>query len=247
MNLDDLQAQLGLHFRNIDVLQEALTHRSYINDQPDTSVRNNERLEFLGDTVLDFVVTDVLFRRYPDMPEGELTQLRQSLVRTEALAELAQVCNLGEFLRMSRGEEKSGGRQRKNMLADTFEALAGALYLDQGTQAVEDFVMPFFLPRLERILSENLHKNARSMLQEWSQAEYGIAPTYRVIEATGPDHEKLFTVEVVLGEQVIGMGSGSSKHAAIQAAARTAFDDVNQHKIQILAPPVVRHPSDVSS
>ncbi len=228
MNLDELQAQLGLRFRAADLLIEALTHRSYINEQGAVPTRNNERLEFLGDAVLDFVVTHALFRRYPDMPEGELTQLRQALVRTEALAEMALACNLGEYLRMSRGEEKTGGRLRQNMLADTFEAVAGALYLDQGTEAVENFVIPLFLPRLERILAENLHKNARSMLQEWSQAEYGVAPSYRVIEATGPDHEKDFTVEVLLADQVIGVGNGSSKHAAIQAAARVALKRVEQ-------------------
>ena len=146
MDVEQLQADLGLRFRNIELLQQALTHRSFLNEQVDTGLQNNERLEFLGDAVLDFMIGNALFHRYPTMPEGEMTRLRAALVRTETLAQLAEECHLGDHVRMSKGEEGTGGRTRQNILCDAFEALIGALYLDQGLQAVEVFVMPLFTP-----------------------------------------------------------------------------------------------------
>lgn len=223
MDLQDLQARLKLQFHNPALLQQALTHRSYLNEQAEEGVQDNERLEFLGDAVLDFVITDVLYQHYPHMPEGELTRLRAALVRTETLAQVAQELGLGDMLRMGKGEEISGGRVRRNILCDAFEALLGALYLDQGVLAAEHFAVPRLLPLVEYILAEGLHIDARSMFQEWSQATRNLTPVYRVVSEIGPDHEKEFTVEVLVGEEIAGEGKGRSKQTAAQAAARDAL------------------------
>ena len=233
MDIHEFQDQLGIQFDNQDLLLQAVTHRSYINEQADESLRDNERLEFLGDAVLDFLITGVLFERFPEMPEGELTRLRAALVRTETLADVAIQCHIGEVLRMGRGEESSGGRLRRNNLCDGFEAFLGALYLDRGQQVVREFVMPLFLPLIEYILAEGLHKDARSMLQEWSQAQISTTPTYRVVMAVGPDHDKVFTVEVMIDEQVIAAGEGRSKQSAAQAAARQALKRVEAGELQL--------------
>jgi ribonuclease III len=246
MNLEPLQADLGLHFHNVNLLEQALTHRSYLNEQTDEGLQNNERLEFLGDAVLDFLIGNTLFHRYPAMPEGELTRLRAALVRTETLAQLALQCHFGDHVRMSRGEETTGGRTRQNILADTFEAVIGALYLDQGLPAVEAFVMPLFMPLTEYILAENLHRDARSMFQEWSQATRGITPFFRVVESAGPEHDKQFTVEAVLGKEVVAVGTGKSKQSAAQAAARAALKRIEQGDLTSpLAEPVKNQQSDV--
>lgn len=223
MDLQDFQARYALHFDNQDLLEQALTHRSYLNEQEDESLRHNERLEFLGDAVLDYIVARLLFLRYPDMPEGDLTRLRSALVRTQTLAELARGLDLGTYLRMSKGEDMTGGRNRRALLCDAFEALLGALYLDQGMEAASDFVSPLLLPLIDYILSEGLHIDARSKLQEWSQSAQGETPIYVVVSEEGPDHEKEFTMEVMIGEQVVGTGTGRSKQLAAQSAARNAL------------------------
>ena len=223
MDIQQFQQRHHLHFENMALLQQALTHRSYINEQMDDSLGDNERLEFLGDAVLDFVVTRVLFSRFPEMPEGELTRLRAALVRTDTLAEVAADLEIGAVLFMGRGEAMSGGRQRRTLLCDAFEALLGALYLDQGLEAAADFAIPRLIPMVDYILAEGLHIDARSKLQEWSQAEIALTPVYEVVSEAGPDHEKEFTVEVFIGEQVVGQGQGHSKQVAAQSAARAAL------------------------
>lgn len=223
MDLNRFQARLGLKFSDVSLLEQALTHRSYLNEQVGDVGEDNERLEFLGDSVLDFLITDFLYRRFPEMPEGEMTRLRAALVRTETLAQLARERQLGAALRMGKGEEQSGGRDRRNILCDAYEALLGALYLDQGAAAVEQFVMPHLTPLIEYILAEGLHRDARSMFQEWSQAQHNVTPVYRVAAEEGPDHEKAFTVEVLVDEVVAGRGTGPSKQTAAQAAARDAL------------------------
>lgn len=223
MDINSFQKQIGIQFQNEELLIRALTHRSFANEQEGDDIQDNERLEFLGDAVLDFIMTGVLYARYPDMPEGELTRLRSALVRTETLADLARDCNLGEVLRMGKGEESSGGRERRNILCDAFEALLAAIYLDQGLTAVQNFVVPLLLPMMDHILKEGLHIDARSTFQEWSQAVRNITPVYRVVDESGPDHEKEFLVEVLLEEEVAGEGSGRSKQSAAQAAAREAL------------------------
>jgi ribonuclease-3 len=236
MNPVEFQQQLGLRFQQPELLAQALTHRSFINEQDDAALADNERLEFLGDSILDFVITTMLFERYPKLPEGDLTRLRAALVRTETLAELAADCRIGEALRMGKGEESSGGRRRRTILCDAFEALLGALYLDQGLAAVEGFVLPLLAPRADYILAEGLHLDARSTLQEWSQAVHNITPVYRVVAAAGPDHDKAFTVEVVIGEQAVGQGAGKSKQLAAQAAARAVLRRVEAGDAPVIIP-----------
>ncbi len=220
---------VDLEFSNVLLLKQALTHRSYINEHGASDTGDNERLEFLGDAVLDFLVGDMLYQRYSEMPEGDLTRLRAAMVRTESLASVAQQMGLGEALRMGKGEENTGGRLRLTNLCAVFEALVGALYLDQGLPAVTDFVTPLFDPMLEQILSAALDRDARSSLQEWSQAKLNVTPVYRTVSASGPDHQKEFLVEVVIGDVVAGQGSGRSKQAGAQAAARIALDNIESN------------------
>lgn len=225
-HLQDFQSILDMRFQNPQLLRRALTHRSFVNESEDV-IRDNERLEFLGDAVLDFIVADMLFRRFPDVTEGELTQLRSALVRTDSLAMLASECHLGEYLFMGKGEANSGGRDRLNNLCRGLEAVIGAMYIDSGVQAVRAFILPRFERLLAYILEHSLHKDARSMLQERSQAELRFTPVYRLVDSAGPDHEKEFFVEVIVGEDVIlGSGTGHSKRAAAQAAARTALQSL---------------------
>ncbi|MEZ4666643.1 MAG: ribonuclease III [Anaerolineae bacterium] len=215
-------------FDNDLLFKQALTHRSYVNEHGVDDVSDNERLEFLGDAVLDFIVGDMLFRRYPDLPEGDLTRMRAALVRTESLANLAQTLQLGQQLRMGKGEEGTGGRDRQTNLCAAFEALVGALYLDQGLDKVVEFTEPYLNAQLEQILSEALDRDARSQLQEWSQAELNLTPMYRTVSASGPDHQKEFNVEVTIGEQIAGQGMGRSKQMGAQAAARAALERIKR-------------------
>lgn len=212
-----------LYFKNERLLLQSLTHRSYVNEHDDPEAEDNERLEFLGDAVVDFVAGEMLFYRFPDVNEGELTRLRSALVRTESLAQLAKVCRVGEAIRMGKGEEQGGGRSRLNNLCGAFEALIGALYLDQGLDAVRTFLNPHLETRLAQVIQEQLDKDARSLLQERSQSEYSQTPQYRTVSMSGPDHEREFTVEVLIGERVVGTGTGRSKQAASQSAAQDAL------------------------
>lgn len=221
------QELIGIHFLDPNMLRRALTHRSFVNEV-DEEIRDNERLEFLGDAILDFVVADMLFRRFPDVSEGELTQLRAALVRTESLALLGSEIQLGEYLLIGKGEENSGGRTRTNNLCRGFEALIGAIYLDRGIDTVRDFCLPRLNVLLEYVLEHDLHKDARSMLQERSQAELRFTPIYRLADANGPDHEKEFLVEVLVGDIVIGEGLGASKRTAAQSAARIALKQLEE-------------------
>lgn len=228
IDLQAFQKQIGLRFGDLALLQQSLTHRSYVNEHEDSDLVDNERLEFLGDAVLDFVSGDLLFRRFPEALEGELTRLRAALVRTESLASLARLCHVGEALRMGKGEENSGGRERLNNLCGAFEALIGALYIDQGLEVVKAFVTPLLLQRLEIVLAEQLDKDPRSVLQEQSQARYGKTPQYRFVESSGPEHEKAFTFEVMIGERVAGRGVGRSKQSAAHAAAYDALSRIER-------------------
>lgn len=208
-------------FRNAAALNRALIHRSYLNEN-DNVQEDNERLEFLGDAVLDLVAAEMLYRRLPEMQEGRLTRLRASLVSTERLAALAQALGLGALIRMGKGEEASGGRTRPSMLSDTFEAVIGAYYLDSGLQAVREFVEPLFTPLLEQVIRDDADVDNKSLLQEWAQAERRQMPRYHVVAESGPDHERTFIVQVSVGDEVVGQGEGRSKRAAEQAAAADA-------------------------
>ena len=219
---------LNLTFKNKALLQRALTHRSYLNENPDYPLEDNERLEFLGDAILDFIIGEYLYHRFPEMAEGRLTNLRSALVRTERLAYFAGLINLGDYLYLGHGEDESGGRQRAAILCDAFEALIGALYLDKGVEPTRDFVYNLIEPSLEEILNSDSEKDAKSQLQEVAQSHYQLTPTYRTVNEEGPDHAKEFTVEAMIGEQIYGRGKGYSKQTAAQAAAQRALDALRQ-------------------
>jgi len=226
--LDSLQKCIGYRFHDADLLLRALTHPSYVNEHPQDEVGDNQRLEFLGDAVLDFVAGAWVYRHYPDFAEGPMTRLRASLVRTETLAQLARRVGIGEALRLGRGEEEAGGRERDANLCDAFEAVMGALYLDGGLAVAESFIEPFIEPMADMVLDAEADLDAKSRLQEWSQAELGITPHYRIVTERGPDHAKTFVAEALLGKDVAGQGQGRSKQAAEQEAARAAWEALSQ-------------------
>jgi ribonuclease-3 len=224
MNLkDEAPTEIQLRFNDQSLLLRALTHRSYLNENPDLALEDNQRLEFLGDAVLDFITGAWLYHHFPEFQEGRLTSLRAALVRTSALAKFARTIRLGEHLRLGRGEEENGGRDRDANLCDAFEALVGALYLDSGLSAVEKVLYPLLKAETDRILAADLDRDPKSLFQEWSQAEKGITPHYRTIKATGPDHARTFVVAVYVGETLYGEGLGSSKQSAARAAAKAAL------------------------
>ena len=219
----DLSVRLGLPFSNLSLLTRALTHRSYVNENQKSS-EDNERLEFLGDAVLDFIVGAWVYHRFPEMPEGDLTKMRSALVRNDQLAKFARTLNLGRALRLGRGEYLSGGHYRDGLLGSLFEAVVGAIYLDSGLGAVEAFVNPLLEKARESILTK-IH-DPKSQLQEWAQAQKLNAPRYRTVATAGPDHAKEFEVEVEVGGRVVGHGHGTSTHAAQQAAAADAMENL---------------------
>ena len=225
MNLDNLAKELDLSFKNKELFRNAFVHRSYLNEHPDEKLPNNERLEFLGDSVLSFIVSQHLYETYPDHPEGDLTNFRASLVNAKALSQVAKNLHLGEYLLLSKGEEASGGRTRQYLLANTFEALLGAIYLDNGVAVARKIVSEFVIPHLTSIIEGKLYKDFKSLLQEHSQEETGATPIYKVIEETGPDHAKTFTMGVFLLEKLLAKGVGQSKQEAEQQAAQKALEE----------------------
>lgn len=227
-----LENILGTTFRDYSLLSRALTHRSYLNENPDKALEDNERLEFLGDAVLDFVVGAYLYHHYPEMHEGELTSLRAALVRARTLAEFAREWHLGEFLRLGYGEAENGGRERTPILCATFEAVIGALYLDQGLPVVQQLVEALIVPALADIIEQSKHKDAKSEFQVWAQARFNVTPTYRVVDSSGPDHAKIFRVHVLLNEDVWGEGEGRSKQKGEQAAATVALQKVADFDVE---------------
>ena len=220
----DLSRRLGLSFSNLALLTRALTHRSYVNENP-LAVDDNERLEFLGDAVLDFIVGAWVYNRFPEMPEGDLTKVRSALVRNEQLAKFARKLELGNALRLGRGEAASGGSNRDNLLGSAFEALVGALFLESGLGMVEAFVHPILEDARELILNE-IH-DPKSKLQEWAQAQKLGAPRYRVIGTSGPDHLVTFEIVVEIAGAAKGEGKGTSKSHAEHAAAQDALNKLN--------------------
>lgn len=225
--LEAMQTTLGHQFEDLDLLRRALTHPSYVNEHPEEeTLGDNQRLEFLGDAVLDFVAGAWVYRQYTDFDEGRMTRLRAALVRTETLAQLGRQIRVGEALRLGYGEESAGGRERRANLCDAFEAVVGALYLDGGLDVVRAFVEPLIAPVAEATLEAAADHDAKSRLQEWSQAELAITPHYRIVTEKGPDHAKTFVAEALLEDKVVGRGSGRSKQAAEQAAAQAAWESV---------------------
>ena len=213
---------LGFEFDNIELLLTAMTHRSYVNEHKKSTKEHNERLEFLGDAVLELVVTNYLYQNFTE-PEGTLTSWRSALVRTESISEAGRKLGYEPLIRMSRGEKHGSDRARAQILANSFEALIGAIYLDKGYQEVESFIEKHILAKLEGILNEESWRDPKSHLQEISQSTDGLTPQYRVLEEIGPDHEKVFRLGVYVGEKLMGVGEGPSKQVAQQQAASTAL------------------------
>jgi ribonuclease-3 len=230
------EAASGLIFRDKTLLQRALTHRSYLNETRYLLQADNERLEFLGDAVLDFIVGEYLYNRFPEMREGMLTNLRAALVREETLALFAVQLNLGHHLVMGRGEAESGGRERPATLCGSFEALVGALYLDQDLAAVKALLFPLVEPTLPQFVDIAAYKDAKSRLQEWSQNTFRATPRYQTAQADGPDHDKQFTVHAVIDGHVWGIGQGKSKQVASMAAAAHALEYAEAHQYDEMIP-----------
>ena len=219
---DWAQEKLGYDFENIDLLVTALTHRSYLNEHKKSATEHNERLEFLGDAVLELVTTDFLFSNY-DKPEGILTAWRSALVRTESIGAAGERLGYEKLIRMSRGEKHGSARARQQILANAFEATTGAIYLDKGYDAAKKYITDNILSTLPQILEEESWRDPKSYLQELSQARDGFTPIYKVIKEDGPDHEKIFTLGVFVGDKKMGEGEGPSKQTAQQEAAREAI------------------------
>lgn len=218
----EMAERLGLKFTDWLLLGRALTHRSYLNEHPE-AIEDNERLEFLGDAVLDFVVGAWLYHHYPEMPEGDLTRMRSALVHTEQLADFARGLNLGAAMRLGRGETQAGGRERSALLCDTFEAVIGAVFIHRGIPAVQEFLDPLLQEAADYILLMHKNEDPKSKFQEWAQSKGYSAPSYVTRSASGPDHAKVFEVDVVIKGEVYGSGSGHSKQVAAKAAALEAL------------------------
>jgi ribonuclease III len=222
--IEQLQQRLGLVFTTPGLLETALVHRSYLNEHPLSDLHSNERLEFLGDSVINFLAARFLFQRMPEASEGQLTALRSGLVKTSTLAGFARRFGLGQHIRMAKGEASGGGRERDALLADAFEALLAAIYLDQGIEAAGAFAAPLLEQELGQLLSHGGPLDHKSRLQEVVQAARAITPRYRTVNASGPDHRREFTVEVWADEELLGVGVGQSKQSAAQAAALAALE-----------------------
>lgn len=222
MDFTPLENQIKIKFRNQNLIQSALTHRSYLNENRSYALPHNERLEFLGDAVLELVTTEYLYKNFPN-PEGELTNLRSALVNYRLLSEIARSVGLEDHILLSRGEAKDTGRARQVILANALEAVIGAIYLDQGTEAAEQFIREFILVKLPDILHQQAYLDPKSQLQEVIQDRIAVTPSYRVLSETGPDHAKIFTVGVYINDRLIGQGSGPSKQDAEVLAAKDAL------------------------
>ncbi len=230
-HLTDLQEILGVTFNHLSLLETALVHSSYVNENPACVSGHNERLEFLGDAVLDFIVADKLYQDSPDFTEGKMTKRRAALVRRDTLARVARSIRLGDFLYMGKGEEASGGRNKTPNLAGALEAVIAAVYLDRGAVATGDMVVRLLGEEWERVVSQGTGVDYKSKLQEVSQARFQLTPAYRLVDESGPDHDKRFTVEVKVGAEIMGNGVGKSKKLAETEAARTALELLDKGRI----------------
>jgi len=218
-----LEKELNISFKNKDLLIQAFCHRSYLNENPNFYLEHNERLEFLGDAVLELVVTEYLYKNYPQKAEGELTNWRAALVNAKMLSEMARELGLNDFLLLSRGEAKELGKARQYILANTFESLIGALYLDQGYKICQNLIEKKLIVKLPEILEKGLFKDAKSLFQEEAQEKTGITPIYKVVKEWGPDHAKHFIVGVFLNKELVAKGEGSSKQEGEEKAAENAL------------------------
>lgn len=227
--LQEFQNRIGINFSDITLLERAFIHRSYLNEHPKLGLEHNERLEFLGDAVLELVVTDFLYRNYPN-PEGDLTNWRSALVKTESLAAVAEKLEIAQYFKLSRGEAKGNARSHALISANAVEAIIGAVYLDQGYESAKAFITEHIVARLPEILESGAWMDPKSRFQEIAQEQFGLTPNYRVMDESGPDHDKVFTIGVHVGDKLYGKGSGSSKQAAQQAAASAALAKLTEPK-----------------
>lgn len=218
------EQSLGIVFNDKALIQRAFTHRSFINENPRSGLEHNERFEFLGDAVIELIVTDYLFRAYPTHNEGELTAFRSALVNAIIMGEVATELNMNDYLLLSKGEAKDMGRARQTILANTYESFVGGLYLDQGYDSCKKFILESLVPRLEDIIKMKSWKDAKSQVQEEAQERVGMTPSYHVVGESGPDHDKYFTVAIFFGDQKIAEGKGKSKQEAQQTAALAALE-----------------------
>ena len=218
-----LEKELKLEFKDKDLLTQAFCHRSYLNENSNFSLDHNERLEFLGDAVLELVVTESLYLEYPKTSEGELTAWRAALVNADSLAQAAKELNFNDYLLLSRGEAKDAGKARSFILANAFEAFIGSLYLDQGYEACQAFIKESLMIKLPEIISKGLFKDSKSHFQEQAQEKVAVTPTYKVLKESGPDHAKYFQIGIFLGEEMVATGEGSSKQEAEEQAAKNAL------------------------
>ncbi len=225
--IEEFEKIIGVIFQNKELLKDALTHRSYVNEHKESKT-HNERLEFLGDAVLELVVSDYLYNKYLDRPEGELTSFRSALVKTESLADTATTLNIGEYLLLSKGEEDTGGRTKNYLLANTFEAIIGAMYLDRGYDTCREFIYAHLLDKLKDIVKNRSDIDSKTKIQEMAQAKYKVTPVYEVVDEQGPDHEKEFTVVVKIDKKEIGRGKGSSKQRAEEDAATKGIEYIKK-------------------
>lgn len=224
------QKKAGISFTDASLLQTAFTHRSYLNEARASSAapgagKHNERLEFLGDAVVEIIITEHLFKKFPEAHEGDLTGYRAALVNAQMLGGIAEDLGMNDCLLLSRGEAKDTGRARATILANTFEAVVGALYLDQGYAAAEKFLADHLFPHVDEVVEKGLWRDSKSAFQEFAQAKYGMTPSYTTVKAEGPDHARIFTVAVSVGDVVIAEGEGKSKQEAEQAAAQKALEE----------------------
>ncbi|NMC08975.1 ribonuclease III [Candidatus Microgenomates bacterium] len=227
-NHKEIENKLGIEFKNKDLLERAFIHRSYINENRGKVQENNERLEFLGDAVLELIISAKIYTKYQNKSEGDLTAIRSAVVRTESLASQSRELGLGEYLLMSRGEEESGGKDKDFLLANLFEAVLGAIYLDKGYSEAENFINRTLVLKIEKIVNEESFIDPKTKVQEVIQSKYKETPTYEVIKEEGPDHDKYFTIGLKVGNKVIAEGYGSSKQKAEEEAAKKALEILNK-------------------
>ena len=223
INFSDFEKQTKIIFKDKKMLQQAFIHRSYINENPSKGLAHNERLEFLGDAVLELVVTDFLYRKFPNYTEGELTAVRSALVNAVIISAVAEELGMNDYLLLSKGETKDKGKARQYILANTFEAYVGAVYLDQGYIVADEFITRSLLPKTEEIVKKKLWRDAKSLVQEKAQEFLNTTPAYKVLSESGPDHDKHFTVGIYFGSSLIAEGKGKSKQEAEQKAAESAL------------------------
>lgn len=226
MNIDFsiFENRVGVKFSDKNLLTQAFTHRSYVNENSKLVHGHNERLEFLGDAVLELITTDFLYNNYPTQNEGELTAYRSALVNANIIAEVANELEMNDFLLLSKGEAKDTGKARTYILANTYEAFLGALYLDQGYDVSRKFVTETLIPKISYIIKKKLYRDGKSLVQEKAQEIIGFTPSYRVVSSTGPDHDKQFVIGIYFGDELVATGKGKSKQEAEQSAAREALE-----------------------